>query len=69
MDKERIIGIIILTFCTTLVATGFEAMPSIINAVLMAGIAVGNELLKEERKVPSKAKLTLIKTLDKALIL
>jgi hypothetical protein len=69
MDNERILGIILLTFCTTLVATGFSAIPSIINALLMAGIAVGNELIKDKGKVRSYHQLKLINLIDKALII
>lgn len=72
MDYTRIIAIFILTFCTTILATGFDTTSAVINGVLMAGIAASSELIKDcDKKGKSYCHHGLIfqKVIDKALIL
>lgn len=56
---NRIIAIGGLTLCTTLVATGFNSYQSVINAVLVGGIALFTEL-KLESEVITKVQKKLI---------
>lgn len=51
INWERIIAIGGLTLCTTLVATGFETSQSIINAVLIAGVALFTEMKTESEPI------------------
>ena len=44
VNWNRIISIAGLTLCTTLIATGFNTIPSIVNALLIAGVATFTEL-------------------------
>jgi len=44
IDWMRIIAVTGLTLFSTLVATGFDTMPSIINAILIAGVTTFTEL-------------------------
>ena len=63
MNIERIIAIFGLTFCTTLIATGFDSYVSIINAVLVSGIAMFTEI-----KTESEPMANFQKIINKALI-
>jgi len=47
MNVWRVVAIGGLTFCTTLISTGFDAPSSIINAVLVSGIALFTEMKLE----------------------
>jgi hypothetical protein len=51
INWERIIAVGGLTFCTTLVATGFETTQALINAGLIAGIALFTELKFESEPI------------------
>jgi len=51
INWERIIAIGGLTLCTTLVATGCETTTSIINAALVAGVALFTELKFESEPI------------------
>lgn len=51
MNWGRIISIGGLTFCTTLVATGFQAEASILNAALLAFIALFTEVKIESEPI------------------
>lgn len=63
MNIERIISIFGLTLCTTLIATGFDSYVSIINAVLISGVACFTEIKTESYEINS-----LQKIINKALI-
>lgn len=51
VNWNRIIAIGGLTLCTTLVATGFNSYQSVINAVLVGGIALFTELKYESEPI------------------
>jgi len=51
MNIERIISVFGLTFCTTLIATGFDGSVSIINAVLVSGVALFTEIKTESELI------------------
>jgi len=55
---NRIIAIGGLTLCTTLVATGFNSYQSIINAVLVGGIALFTELKLESEPLTKVQRIT-----------
>lgn len=60
---NRIIAIGGLTLCTTLVATGFNSYQSVINAVLVGGIALFTELKLESEpltKIQRKLSVALV---------
>jgi hypothetical protein len=61
---NRIIAIGGLTLCTTLVSTGFNSYQSIINAILVGGIALFTEL-----KIESEPLIKIQRTVSQALIL
>lgn len=58
INWNRIIAIGGLTFCTTLVATGFDTTGAIINALLTSGIATFTELKIESEPI-DKVRSTL----------
>lgn len=51
LNWNRIIAIGGLTFCTTLVSTGYQTVPAVINAGLIAGIALFTELKFESEGI------------------
>lgn len=53
----RITSIAGLTFCTTLIATGFDSYTSIINAILLSGIALFTELKLESESLKTMQKI------------
>jgi hypothetical protein len=60
---NRIIAVGGLTLCTTLVATGFNSYQSVINAVLVGGIALFTEMKFESEplaKLQRKVSVALI---------
>jgi len=64
INWTRIISIGGLTLCTTLAATGFETTSSLINAALVAGIALFSEL-----KFESEPVLKVQRALNTALVI
>jgi hypothetical protein len=60
----RIIAVAGLTFCTTLVSTGYQTMPAIINAGLISGIALFTEL-----KFESEGMEKIQRAINKAVVL
>lgn len=63
INWNRIIAIGGLTLCTTLVATGFNSYQSVINAVLVGGIALFTELKYQSEpitKIQRKLSVALI---------
>lgn len=57
INWNRIIGVAGLTLCTTFLATGYETIPSIINACLIAGVALFTELKFESEPVNKALKV------------
>lgn len=51
VNWKRIIAVGGLTFCTTLVSTGYDTIPAVINAGLISGIALFTELKFESEGV------------------
>lgn len=63
MNITRLIAIGGLTFCTTLLSTGFDTTSAFVNAVLITGIAVFTEMKTESEpiiKVQDTLKVGLI---------
>lgn len=51
MNWGRIISVAGLTFCTTLVATGFQAEAALLNAALLAFISLFTEIKTESEPI------------------
>lgn len=64
MNYQRIIAIAGLTFCTTLIATGFNTQSAIINAILTTGVAAFTEMKSESEPIKK-----VIRALANALVI
>lgn len=64
VNWKRIAAVGGLTFCTTLVSTGYSTTPAIINAALVAGIALFTEL-----KFESEGMGKIQRVINKAVVL
>jgi len=64
INWNKIIANAGLAFCTTLIATGFNGYASVINAALIAGIALFSEMKDESEPIGiTKVKAVLSKGL------